>query len=215
MDKSKMAIDVFNKRAAIYQDKFMDVDLYRDTFNLFCNSITKPNVLDIGCGPGNIAKYLLEKRPDLNILGIDLAPNMVSLAKKNNPRAVFQLMDVRDIGSLGKKYEGIMCGFCLPYLSNVEVVQLISDVSKLLIRGGPFYLSTMEDEDSRSGFETSSLGDKLYVYYHHADDILKALKNYGFDITDLQRRSQSKSDGTKMTDIIIIAVKQDTNGMTI
>ena len=82
-----MAIEVFDKCATIYQDKFMDLKLYHDSFNVFCSHIKKanPDILDVACGPGNITHYLLKKRPDFKILGIDLSPNMIALAQKNNP----------------------------------------------------------------------------------------------------------------------------------
>lgn len=53
MDKTKMAIDIFDKYAAAYQDKFMDFDAYHDTFDLFCNRIARENagILEIACGP--------------------------------------------------------------------------------------------------------------------------------------------------------------------
>ncbi len=118
MDRYKETFETWNKIASIYQDRFMDLDLYNDTYDYICNSVTKPNakLLEIGCGPGNITKYLLTQRPDFDILGIDIAPNMIELAKKNNPSANFVVMDSRQINSLDKKYDGIIVGFCLPYL---------------------------------------------------------------------------------------------------
>ena len=144
MDKLQMAINVFNKRAVQYQDKFMDVALYHDSFDLFCNSIPKQTaaVLEIACGPGNITRYLLEKRPDFQLLGIDLAPNMLELARSNNPQAEFMLMDGRDILRLNKLFDGIMCGFCLPYLSREEAVKMIGDAARLLLPGGIFCCKT-------------------------------------------------------------------------
>ncbi|WP_438426090.1 hypothetical protein [Aquimarina macrocephali] len=47
----------------------MNLEMYHDTFDLFCKSIKKDNaeVLELGFGPGNITKYILQKRPDFNI----------------------------------------------------------------------------------------------------------------------------------------------------
>ena len=44
----------WNKVASLYQDKFMDMDLYNETYDLICNSIKKPHakILEIGCGQG-------------------------------------------------------------------------------------------------------------------------------------------------------------------
>ncbi|SKD09366.1 Methyltransferase domain-containing protein [Chitinophaga ginsengisegetis] len=207
MDKLQMAINVFNKRAVQYQDKFMDVALYHDSFDLFCNSIPKQTaaVLEIACGPGNITRYLLEKRPDFHLLGIDLAPNMLELARSNNPQAEFMLMDGRDILRLNKLFDGIMCGFCLPYLSREEAVKMIGDAARLLLPGGIFYISTMEDDYARSGFQRSGAGDELYMYYHQADYLVNALNANGFKIMDIQRKQYPAADGGTTTDLIIIA----------
>ncbi len=209
MDKTKMAIDVFDKRANEYQARFMDVGLYHDTFDLFCNSIVKENaeILELACGPGNITRYVLNKRPDFKILGIDLAPNMIELAKRNNPTSEFQCMDCRDIRLLGKKYDAVMCGFCLPYLSKEESVQLISDVYNLLESNGLLYISAMEDDYAKSGLESSSSGDQMYIHYHEADYLTQALLENGFKIIDVQRIEYPKQDGSKTTDLVIIAGK--------
>ena len=209
MDKTKIAVDVFDKWAIEYQDRFMNVDSYSDTFDLFCEHIQSENanLLELACGPGNITKYLLTKRPDLKILGTDLAPNMIRLAKINNPDAEFQLMDCRDIDMLHKKYDAIMCGFCLPYLSREEAIKLISDASKLLNPHGVLYLSTMEDDYHKSGFRKGSKGDEIYMHFHEADYLTAALEKNNFRIIDLHRQDYPEQDGTKMVDLVIVAEK--------
>lgn len=207
MNKTDLAIAVFDKRAKEYQDKYMDVSLYHDSFDVFCNAIKKQGaeILELACGPGNVTRYLLDKRPDFKILGIDLATNMLDLARKNNPEAEFRLMDCRDIGRLNKKYDGIAGGFCLPYLSKEESVRLIRHAAGLLKPNGILYLSTMEDDYSKSGLQTSSYGDQAYIHYHQADYLVAALEENGFRIMDLQRKEYVAPGGAKTTDLVIIA----------
>jgi SAM-dependent methyltransferase len=209
MDKSRMAVNLFDRLALLYQEKYMDVGMYHELFDIFCNSISSHNaeVLELGCGPGNITKYLLQKRPDLNILGTDLAPAMIELARMNNPRARFELMDCRDIGGLKNKYHALMCGFCLPYLSKEEAIQLIADSSKILADDGVIYLSFMEDEYIKSGLKKSSTGDELYMHYHEGQYILEALHIANFTIIDTQRKVTDLTDGAENIDLIIIAKK--------
>lgn len=209
IDKTKMAINVFDTYAQEYQNKFMDMDLYNDSLDLFCQSILTPHaeILDIACGPGNITRYLLKKRPDFNILGIDLSLNMLKLAKINNPSAEFQLLDCRDIGQLTQQFEAIICGFGLPYLSNEETEKLIRDASALLKSKGVIYISTMEDDYYKSGIKTSSSGSQLFMYYHEAETLTRILKKHGFKIIDLQRKEYPAGDGTNTTDLLILAGK--------
>lgn len=208
MDKSKIAVDIFNKNANLYQDKFMDVNLYGSSFDLFCSTLKKDaEILELACGPGNITKYLLDKRPDFKILGTDLAPKMVELAKINNPTAEFELMDCREIVKLEKKYDAIMCGFCLPYLSREEALQLIADASHILKPGGVIYISTMEDDYAKSAFKKGSTGEEIFMHYHQADYLTQALKENKFMVIDLKRQDYPEKDGTKTTDLILIAEK--------
>ena len=208
-DRTKIAVAVFNKRANEYQAKFMDTQLYHESFDFFCAQITKENadILELACGPGNITKYLLKKRPDFNILGIDLSLNMIDLAKANNPTATFELMDCRAIGLIDKKYNAIMCGFALPYLSKEEALELITHASVLLASDGVFYLSTMEGDYSSSGLQRSSSGDEIYIHFHEEDYLVNALKANGFEIVNLQRKNYLMQDGAGVTDLIIIAKK--------
>ena len=207
MDKSSQAVAVFNKLAQQYQDRFMYLDLYNDTFDVFCDNIPRPNakILELACGPGNITRYLLSKRPDFKILGTDLAPNMLALAKENNPAASFKMMDCRGIASLDEKYDGIMVGFCLPYLNREETSKLINDASKLLNASGVIYISTMEQDYSKSGFEKSSAGDEIFMHYYLAADLSVMLESNHFEIINLQRKDFLQKDGTITKDLIIIA----------
>ncbi len=212
MDKTKLAIEIFDAFAVQYQDKFMSLDLYHDSFDLFCQSVIKQNatVLELACGPGNITKYLLQKRLDFNILGTDLSPAMLALAKANNPLANFQLMDCRAIDQLEDKYDGIVCGFGLPYLSREEAIKFIQDAATVLNPEGVLYLSTMEDDYHKSGFKTPSngKGPQLYIHYHQADYLTQALHESGFSIVDLSRQKYPETDGSETTDLIILAKKQ-------
>ncbi len=211
MDKNKRAIALFDKHAKTYQDKYMNVDLYGDSLDRFCEAtaIENANILELACGPGNVTRYLLDKRPDFKILGTDLAPNMLELARQNNPEAEFLLMDCRDIGRITEKYDGIMCGFCLPYLSKKEAIALIADASNLLKNKGLFYISTMEDDYEKSAWKGPSSGgpDQLFLYYHQADYLSDALLENGFSILDLQRKTYPGADGSITTDLILLAQK--------
>jgi 2-polyprenyl-3-methyl-5-hydroxy-6-metoxy-1,4-benzoquinol methylase len=175
--------ETWNKVALLYQEKFMDLDLYNETYDFICSSLNKPNskILEIGCGPGNITKYILSKRPDLDIFGIDIAPNMIDLAKINNPNANFAIMDSREISKMETKYDGIICGFCLPYLSQTDAENLIFDAKNLLVNNGLIYISFVEGDPNKSDFQIGSSGDRSYFYYHTLDKLKTQLLDNSFE----------------------------------
>lgn len=207
MDHSQKAISVFDKRAEEYQAKFMDLTSYHDTFDLFLDELQSgAGVLELACGPGNITKYLLAQRPDLKILSTDLSPKMIELAKANNPTTDFMLLDVRKTTTLNKTFDAVICGFGLPYLSREEAVQWIADTAKILNPKGVLYLSTMEDDYSKSGPWKSSDGkDEVFMYFHEAGYLSDALEANGFEIIKLKKQNYPDPNGNKTIDLIIIA----------
>lgn len=196
MDKYKETFDTWNKIASLYQDKFMDLDLYNATYDFICSTITKGHakILEIGCGPGNITKYLLSKRPDFDIYGIDIAPNMIALAQKNNPTANFAVMDCRLIDELETKYDGIVCGFCLPYLSPTDSPKFILDCHHLLNDDGLIYISFVAGNPSESGFQVGSSGDRSYFYFYSLDALKTQLLECHFDDLTIFRVAYQDTD---------------------
>jgi len=168
MDKYHETFQTWNNVAKQYEEQYMHLDLYNESYAFFCDSIPAKNakILDLGCGPGNIIKYLTSQRSDFKICGIDIAPNMVSLARFNNPKAKFQVMDVRAIDDLESTYDGIISGFCIPYLSEADVEKLFFDCYNLLKTGGILYISFVQGDESQSGYIIGSAGDRTYFYYH-------------------------------------------------
>jgi len=207
MDRNQETTETWNKIASLYEIHFMDLALYNDTYDIFCNQVghVNTNIFEIGCGPGNITKYLLSKRPDFNVFGIDIASNMVQLARKNNPTAHFQVMDSRKISELNKKFSGVICGFCLPYLSKTDCTQLIEDCKSLLINHGILYLSFVEGDYRKSGYLSGSSGDRVYFYYHDLNKLKDVLIKNNFIILNLMKKNYHKKDGTEEVHTILLA----------
>jgi 2-polyprenyl-3-methyl-5-hydroxy-6-metoxy-1,4-benzoquinol methylase len=208
--KNNHTLDTYNALAQSYQDKFMHLDLYNDTYNTFCNLLANPNahILEVACGPGNITKYLLTQHPGFKILATDFAPNMIALAKQNNPTADFQIMDCREIDQLTQKFDGIMCGFCLPYLSKEEVAKLFKDSAHLLNAGGIAYFSAIEGDYEKSAYEHSSDGQhKTFVYYYEAEFLRELLEENNLEVVELTRKEYPKGEIIS-THLIFIAKRK-------
>ncbi|MGL5669061.1 MAG: class I SAM-dependent methyltransferase [Shewanella sp.] len=210
-DNYQITVATFDKYAKQYQDKYLEFAQYTQTYDCLLSYLTADSRLfDISCGPGSISRYLVAKEPKLTVFGIDLAPQMIALAKQNVPSGHFEIMDCRHLHKLIDRnmppFDLIACGFALPYLSQTDLVAFFAHLRALIAPQGIVYLSTMEGEDSRSGLQTGSTGDSVYVHYHQYDFIEQQLAANGFQIRDVKRQPFPAPEGTMATtDLFILA----------
>ncbi|WP_262901714.1 hypothetical protein [Chryseobacterium sp. OSA05B] len=73
----------------------------------------------------------------------------------------------------------------------------------MLKPGGVFYLSTMEDDYTKSRFQTSSTGDQVYVNYHQEDYLTEAFEVHHFEVINLQRITSCDKDDVVITDLVL------------
>ena len=180
---------------------------YVATYEAFSDLLpqTPATVLDIACGPGNFSRYLLDRNPALKISGVDLAPGMIELARQNVPEGEFSNLDSRKIRTLGRKFDVILLGFCLPYLSQEESGELVADVSRIINENGLLYLSTMEGEYAQSGYQSNDSEDRVFVYYHSLNYLIEKLETNGFEIIHTEKIPFPSEDDSVVNDLFIFA----------
>lgn len=192
--------------AHLYEEKFLNLDIYDRSYDIFCNAVkdNSPEILEIGCGPGNITKYILNKIPDADIFGIDYSEKMIQLAKKNVPTARFEVMDCRELGKIDEKFDAVISGFCLPYLDENESSLFFDNVRKLLNNDGIFYFSFVEGDPENSGYQTSSSGQCIFFNFHLLDDIKQKLEKTGFKNVQVMKINYERNlNETEIHTIII------------
>jgi len=206
---NQKAVDLFNKLADSYQERFFSVEHYKEPLDRFLSLLDdQATVLDVACGPGNISHFLLKQKPGLKLLGIDLAPNMINLARVNNPDARFMVYDAMQIDYLDSKFDAIIIGFLFPYLSIEQVELFLFKSYELLNENGIIYLSTMEDLYENSRMKTSSTGEELMMHYYQSDFLIRLLEQIGFQIISKHTQEFVVSETETDTDLIIIARKR-------
>jgi 2-polyprenyl-3-methyl-5-hydroxy-6-metoxy-1,4-benzoquinol methylase len=207
-DHSSHAAAIFNKLANHYQNRFMDVSAYAHGLNQLLQQLPpQGTLLEIACGPGNITRYLLNQKPGLQILGTDLAPDMVALAKANCPEASFEVMDCRQLQQLQTIYQAVVIGFCLPYLNHAEATQLLQDAANLLTPGGCLYLSTIAGAYDASRYRTGSTGDVIYMHYYSMGQLQNMVQQAALNIIYIEELRVSNHPDAD-TDLIVVALKK-------
>ncbi len=206
---NQKAVDLFNKLADSYQQRFFSVEHYKESLDHFLSQLDdQATVLDVACGPGNISHFLLKQKPALKLLGIDLAPNMIDLARINNPNARFLVYDAMQIDYLDSRFDAIIVGFLFPYLSMEQVELFLFKSYEKLNENGIIYLSTMEDLHENSRLKASSTGEELMMHYYEADFLIRLLEQIGFQILSKHTQPFAVSETETDTDLIIVARKK-------
>jgi len=196
MDAYEETFETWNAVAALYESKFMKLSVYNPSYDAVIHHLGKNpvKILEVGCGPGNIANYFLDKRPTDAWLGTDISTKMIALAQKNNPKGIFKVLDVREISSLQQQFDVLIAGFCLPYMSLADIGQFLLDATMLLEGGGMLYLSFVEGTTDKSGFQTNSKGNRMYFYYHQLEDLQELLGDCNFELTQTFYITQEKQE---------------------
>lgn len=192
------AEELFDRYAVQYAENHLDQSRYADGLDRFAGAVGpgRRRVLEAGCGPGNVARFLLGRQPEWFYLGVDLAPNMVRLAQLLNPEGLFFRMDVREIAQLNRRYDGILAPFILPYLDREAAHRLVLDLGSLLAPGGVIYLSCMEADRYLHRVRERTPGEKLIQHFHSEDDLKAFLAEAGIRHMETFRQPVAETDGS-------------------
>ena len=183
-DLNRHAINGFNKFAIEYGQIFSVEGAFFDAIEFLSSELKdQASILELGCGPGNFLNHLVKRRPNIQIEGIDLAHNMIEIAKSKLPNATFQICDVRNY-EFDKKFDAIILSFCTPYLNKDEVANLIRNCSSNLNSNGIIYLSTMEGDYNLSEWVSSSKdkNTRSFTYYYSRKELKSLLEKNALSI---------------------------------
>lgn len=206
MNHLENTVGIFDKYAKQYQDKYMAHGPYVETYTYLASLVKEGSaLLDVGCGPANISKFLSDRIANLTVHGCDLSPQMIKLAQQNLPEGTFELRDSRDINTISSTFDVVISGFCFPYMTDVEVSEFIKSAADLLHDGGIFYLSTMEGDYADSGYPDESADERLFTYFHQADFLIQQLKDNWFEILHTTRNPFIEDGIATATDLFIYA----------
>jgi len=66
------------------------------------------SVLEVGCGEGHITARLAERYGRENVLGTDISPEILDIARREHPGLRFEVGSVHDLGADGKRWDLIV-----------------------------------------------------------------------------------------------------------
>lgn len=125
----------------------------------------RANVLDIGCGTGRLLERLATQFPDLRGTGLDLSINMLRVARRSNrhhPRLIFLEGKAESLPCAESQFHAVFSS--ISFLHYLEPLQVLSEVARVLVPGGRFYLVDISTkiEPLPEILQVSPFGIRLY-----------------------------------------------------
>ena len=198
------AVQTFDKFAEKYDRKYELHLPYIETYKKLAGMLPPDkhgSVLDIGCGPAHASRYLINEGFEIDVFGIDLSLNMLRLARKNVPNGHFQQIDCRKLDVLDRKFDIVICGFCMPYLDPSECSKLIEDIATALKPGGIGYISAIEGDKYNVADHVSPSGDFLPIQHHTSDSMFQEFARVGLEVMDVEKKAIISADGSENLEV--------------
>lgn len=172
-DKNKKTVEAYDRNPQFYADKFDSCDVRFEDIDraLKLNESESQKVLEIGCGSGRDAQYIVSKVGIDNYIGIDASVGLINICQEKIPDGVFHVKDMRDLDYDGDSF-GIIFSFAsMLHVNREEMAILLEKCHKWLKKGGILYISTKFGEYKEENIK--NLGDDKYYYFYKPEDIEK------------------------------------------
>jgi len=173
LDKNIKTVEAYDKNAQFYADKFDNYGVRVEDIDqaLKLNESGSNKVLELGCGNGRDAEYIISKVGIDNYTGIDASAGLIKLARRKIPKGEFHVKDMRSVSYETGTFGIIFCFASVLHLNREELADIIQKCHKWLKIGGILYISTKYGEYKEE--KITNLGDEKYYYFYKPEDIEK------------------------------------------
>ncbi len=162
--------------------------LDRALLNRFAEAVKPLGVaVDLGCGPGQIARYLHER--GVHVIGIDLSPQMVALAQQLTPAVDFFQGNMLALDVPDNAWGGIAAFYSIVHLPRAQMVDALRELKRVLVPHGVMLLAFHRGQEI---VHREDMWDKTvnldFIFFERAE-VESYLRAAGFEILEVSERA--------------------------
>ena len=170
-----------------YFDELDGKPFDRAWLDRFAESVqARGRVCDLGCGPGQVARYLAAR--GVHACGIDAAPAMVATARRLNPTLEFREGDFFALPLADGALAGIAAFYCLIHCARHDLGRAVGELHRVLQPGGRLLLAVHEGAGEVGRDEAFGKRVALVATLFSEDDVRAALDGAGFHLDEMVTR---------------------------
>lgn len=137
-------------------------------------------VCEVGCGPGQVARYLHDRGVDAS--GLDLALAMVEEARRRNPGMTFVEGDLRALPFAEDALAGIVAFYSLIHLERDGLVAALRELARVLRPGAQLLVAFHVGDEVRRVEELWGVQAALDFVFFGVEEMSAALVEAGFEV---------------------------------
>ncbi len=182
----------YDRVAAEYAGRFVDELIHkpldRQLLNRFADLVRgQGRVCDLGCGPGQVARYLRMRGADA--FGLDLSPKMVTQARQLNPTLSFEIGNMLALAVEDGAWAGIAAFYSIIHIQREDVPRALQEMARALRPGGWLLLAIHTGQQKVIHVE-EWWGREVsvdFIFFETAE-MAGYLQAAGFEIVDIVER---------------------------
>jgi SAM-dependent methyltransferase len=126
---------VADEYAVAFGDDLEQLPLDRSTLDATVARLRNDQVvLDLGCGPGQVAGYLADR--DLRVVGLDLSPRMLALASHRAAPAAFVGGDMRVLPFRDGSFAAVVAFYSVQHVRRDGLGPLVGEMARVVAANG-------------------------------------------------------------------------------
>ncbi len=138
-------------------------------------------VADVGCGPGRVAAFLAAH--DLEVVGYDVSPEMLTVARRAHPAIRFEEGRLTDLPVPDHSLAGVVCWYSIIHTPPELLGPVGTELARVLAPGAPLLVGFQAgDGESVHRDDVYGTAVSLTSYHHHPDDVTRCLTDAGLQV---------------------------------
>ncbi len=143
-------------------------------------------ICDLGCGPGQIARYLRDR--GARVIGVDLSPRMIEQARQLNPDIEFQPGNMLALDVAADAWAGIAAFYSIIHVPREEIMTALLELKRVLQPGGLLLMAVHLGTEVRHIEEWWGHPVSADFVFFQAPEIQAYVQAAGFQVEELIER---------------------------
>lgn len=190
-------IDCYDKTAEKYASKYFNELENKHLDKILLRAFALQNkdkgkLIDYGCGPGQTTKFLFDNDCQ-NILGTDLATEMVKVATRLNPNIKFEQADLLHLQYADNSFGAAVAFYAIVHFDYEQLQQAFSEIKRVLKDSAEFLFSFHIGTEIVKVEQFLDERVDIDFYFFEPEKIIKQLNDLDFEIIDVVERYPYKN----------------------